>query len=287
MPLFQVDAFSDKPFAGNPAGVCLLPAIRFTAPCDARPPISDTWMQHIASEMNLAETAFLQALPDDPDHDYLLRWFTPAAEVELCGHATLASAHILYEHQHQTRNLPIRFKTIYSGTLTCSYTSNGAITMDFPADTPKFISLDQISPDVIKHLNISASDITAAFANPWDIILELKSESLVCNLNPNFQALIPFSERGIAVTAQASDNSPYDFVSRFFAPKLRINEDPVTGSLHCVLTPYWAAKLNKTNLTAYQASPRGGTLDLLLQSPRVSILGHACTIFKATLHPHE
>ena len=278
IPIHQIDAFTATPFKGNPAAVCFL-----------NTPTTDAWMQSVATEMNLSETAFLLQLPEDPKHDYQLRWFTPAAEVELCGHATLAAAHFLYQTDRHPASSPVRFKTLYSGTLICSLAPDHTLHMNFPADTPQPA---QASADLLTHLNLTPDDVLNVFKNNWDIILELKSDALVRNLTPHFSNLIPFSDRGIAVTAACTNpkdfhpNAKIDFVSRFFAPKLRINEDPVTGSLHCVLAPYWSEKLNKTNLTAYQASPRGGLLNLSLDNTRLHIAGRAVTILQGSLlHP--
>ncbi|QDU32003.1 putative isomerase YddE [Poriferisphaera corsica] len=282
LPLYQVDAFTQTPFAGNPAAVCVLPE-KERSPSH----INDAWMQNLAAEMNLSETAFLQPLSRDSQNQFLIRWFTPAAEVELCGHATLASAHILYQTERHPEHQPLHFQTLHAGQLTCSLTTHNQILMDFPADTPQPLPIDQLPSELITHLNITSAEIVNAFKNSWDILLELKSESLVRNLTPNFHALAQFASRGIAVTAAADPNTDYDFVSRFFAPALRINEDPVTGSLHCVLAPYWAKKLNKNPLVAYQASSRGGLLNLHCKSHdnkhRIEIAGHATTIFNANL----
>ena len=275
IPIHQIDAFTSVPFQGNPAAVCFLPS-----------PVPDAWMQSLAAEMNLSETAFLRQLPEDPMHDYELRWFTPASEVQLCGHATLASAHFLYETDRHPTISPIRFLTRYSGTLICNQASDHTIHMNFPADSPQSA---HASDELLNNLNLKRSQVLNVFQNSWDIILELQDDLLVRDLAPNFTGLIPFSDRGIAVTAacshpdQFSPNTQIDFVSRFFAPKLRVNEDPVTGSLHCVLTPYWSEKLNRNSLTAYQASPRGGILHLSLDNTRVNIAGRATTVFKGNL----
>lgn len=259
IPLFQVDSFTDHPFAGNPAGVCLLDA-----------PQPAEWMQFIAKEMNLSETAFLV-----PQNDgYHLRWFTPVAEVELCGHATLASAHILWETGRLRPEEEARFDTL-SGRLTCQL-DEGWIRMDFPATPVKDATAPLGMGNILKaHPRFIGRSI-------YDMFVELGSEDEVRNLKPDLAAIRRFPTRGLIVTAQAK-TQPYDFVSRFFAPQVGVDEDPVTGSAHSALTPYWSAKLGKTEMLAFQASARGGVVRVKNMDERVAISGQAVTIFNAEL----
>jgi predicted PhzF superfamily epimerase YddE/YHI9 len=259
LPIVQVDAFTDRPFAGNPAAVCLLPA-----PADA------SWMQDVAREMNLAETAFLV-----PERDgFGLRWFTPAVEVDLCGHATLASAHVLWEDGHLPRGTQARFHT-RSGLLTAD--QRGAwIELDFPA-TPA----DTAAPPPGL---TAAVGVTPRFVgrSRFDYLLEVDGEEIVRGCKPNFDALAQVDARGVIVTSRAAASS-YDFVSRFFAPRAGVNEDPVTGSAHCALAPYWTAQLGRPELVGYQASPRGGTVRVRLQNDRVILGGQAVTVLRGEL----
>ncbi|WP_432798507.1 PhzF family phenazine biosynthesis protein [Poriferisphaera sp. WC338] len=280
-PIYQIDAFTDQSFSGNPAAVHIL--------ADSKP---DTYLQAVAAEMNLSETAFI--LPRD-DGSYSLRWFTPVAEVELCGHATLASAHILWQTGRHCISSDIIFHTQKRGTLVCSRTENNCITMRFPLDKPKPLNPADIQnyDQLLTHLSLQSADVVDLFQGPYDLILTLESESLVRNLQPDFNALAAIPYRGIAVTAKAdtkttvdNESTSVDFISRFFAPSLRINEDPVTGSLHCVLAPYWSEKLGKSEFIAVQASPRSGTLylELLQDKPGVLLIsGYATTIFAGQL----
>ncbi len=255
----QVDAFTDRPFTGNPAAVCVLPSMR-----DVQ------WMQHVALEMNLAETAFLVAGPDGFD----LRWFTPQAEVALCGHATLASAHTLWEEGHLARSESARFHT-HSGLLTATR-SGDLIWLDFPAtpvsSAPGPAGLDQ------------ALGATAVMIGrtKFDLFVELESEAAVRALTPDMAFLGALPVRGVIVTA-ASQAAGHDFVSRFFAPQLGIPEDPVTGSAHCGLGPFWAARLGKNELVAYQASSRGGTLIVRVDGDRVHLGGRAVTVLRGEI----
>lgn len=255
----QVDAFTATPFGGNPAAVCVLPA-----PGDA------VWMQQVAREMNLAETAFLYRREDG----FSLRWFTPAVEVDLCGHATLASAHVLWEEGHLTPDEPARFHT-RSGLLTA--TRDGAwINLDFPA-TPA-ASADAPA-DLIEALGAPAVWLGKT---PFDYLVEVESEATLRALAPDITRLARVPTRGVIVTSRGAAPE-YDFVSRFFAPAVGINEDPVTGSAHSALTPYWAERLGKTAMTAYQASARGGVLRVRLNGERVVIGGQAVTTLRGEL----
>lgn len=259
MKLFQVDAFAEKAFQGNPAAVCLLEEDR-----DA------TWRQQLAEEMNLAETAFL--LKRDDGYD--LRWFTPKFEVDLCGHATLASAHILWQQQLIGAEEEAVFHT-KSGRLTANKDGDW-ITLNFPEEKAEPCEM----PDIIKE----SLQIEAVFAgkNRMDYLIELESAEVLRNLKPDFNTLINLETRGVIVTS-TSDDPSYDFLSRFFAPWHGINEDPVTGSAHCCTGPYWKDKLGKEELTAYQASERGGLVKIAFDNGRVLLSGKAVTIMEAEL----
>jgi PhzF family phenazine biosynthesis protein len=257
--IFQVDAFADKPFAGNPAAVCVLPEAA-----------DEAWMQHLANEMNLSETAFLVRQGDG----FNLRWFTPAVEVELCGHATLASAHILWEQGFLPPDNPARFYT-KSGLLS-AVSKDTWIELDFPAEPEKQTEIPQ---DLFKAFGTPAQYVGR---NRFDFILEFESAETVRKMSPNFTLLSTLSARGFIVTSR-SDAGAYDFVSRFFAPAAGVNEDPVTGSAHCCLGPYWAKKLGKNELTGYQASARGGVIKVRVGDDRVNIAGQAVTVMRGTL----
>lgn len=259
LELFQVDAFTQKPFQGNPAAVCLL--------TESRP---DEWMLALAAEMNLSETAFL--LRDG--ENWRLRWFTPKTEVSLCGHATLASAKILFETGLADKSQKIHFIT-RSGLLTARW-RDGKIELDFPRMTPEPI---KIEPAVQAAIGIDLID--AARSGNY-FLFEAEDERSVREATPDFTALAASPMPEVMITAR-SDDPDFDFVSRFFAPQLGINEDPVTGSAHCLLAPYWAKKLNKTEFNAFQASSRGGILAVSLMGERVRIAGDARVLFKAEL----
>jgi PhzF family phenazine biosynthesis protein len=254
-----VDAFTDRPFAGNPAAVVWLEA-------DADP----AWMQNVAAEMNLAETAFVRELADG----YSLRWFTPKVEVDLCGHATLASAHALWTSGTVTDH-PLRFHT-RSGLLTCTRHGD-MIELDFPSTPP---SEAAVEPAVLDALG--ASSAVYFGRSRFDVLVQVESETALRSLRPDFRKLAAADARGVIVTA-VSDDPKYDFISRFFAPQVGIDEDPVTGSAHCALTPYWAKKLGKVQLTAFQASERGGVLHLRLSGERVILGGQAVTVWEGVI----
>ena len=260
-PLYQIDAFTSEPFAGNPAAVCLLPA---GADPDA------TWMQAVAREMNLSETAFVAPRDDG----FSLRWFTPMTEVDLCGHATLAAAHALWEHGALRRADEAKFHTA-SGLLTAS-SVDGWIQLDFPA----LDSEPADAPTAVRDA-LGIGDAPAARAK-YDWLLEAPSEQAVRAVRPDFTKLRETDARGVIVTAP-SDDDRYDFVSRFFAPGAGIDEDPVTGSAHCVLAPYWAGKLGKKSMIGYQASERGGVVRVALRGDRVALEGQAITVFVGDL----
>jgi len=258
LDLYQVDAFADRPFAGNPAAVCLLPEPRDAA-----------WMQSVAREMNLSETAFLHPL----EAGWSLRWFTPAIEVELCGHATLASAHVLWQSGRLAAGQTARFHTL-SGLLTAEQQGEW-IELDFPARTAP----EAEPPDGLIDL-IGASPVFVGKSR-YDYLLELPSEAAVRSSAPDPRRLASLPVRGVIITARSA--APYDFVSRFFAPGSGVDEDPVTGSAHCTLGPYWAPRLGKSEMLAYQASNRGGVLRVRVVGERVKLGGQAVTILAGRL----
>lgn len=252
---YQVDAFSDQPFRGNPAAVVLLTEA-----------LSDEKMQSIANENNLSETAFVRA----HDSYYDLRWFTPTVEVDLCGHATLAAAHVLYHHQGITADALV-FKT-RSGELTVSRSANGYC-MDFPAQAP---SLCTPPATLLFEFEVEPVAVLAAV----DYVVVLPDEDLVRAYQPNMAVLSSLPLRGVIVTARSEE---YDFVSRFFAPNVGVAEDPVTGSAHCQLAPYWAKQLAKDELQAWQCSTRGGEVHCRLDGDRVYLMGRACTFLEGRI----
>jgi PhzF family phenazine biosynthesis protein len=258
MRIFQVDAFTARPFAGNPAAVCLL-----------EQPAGASWMQALAAEMNLSETAFLHPRPDGA---FDLRWFTPVVEVDLCGHATLASAHVLWETGALAGDAVARFHT-RSGVLS-AVRQDDWIEMDFPATPAEPVAAP---PDLLEALGV---DAVAAGRTRFDYLVEVASEAAVRALQPDFVRLAQAPARGVMVTARAAE---YDFVSRFFAPASGIAEDPVTGSAHCCLGPYWAARLGRTRFIAFQASRRGGIVRVALNGDRVLLGGQAVTVFRGEL----
>ena len=258
MRILQVDAFASQAFRGNPAAVCLLDRER-----DA------SWMQNVAAEMNLSETAFL--LPNDDG--FSLRWFTPAVEVALCGHATLASAHALWEEKILAPSETARFHT-KSGLLTATREGEW-IELDFPA-TPEQRS---DAPDGLLQ-SLGITEPVYVGRNKFDYLVEVASEEIVRALDPDHTRLRTIPVRGVIVTSRSSE---YDFVSRFFAPGSGVDEDPVTGSAHCCLTPYWSARLGKTEMTAFQASKRGGIVRVRLVGDRVKLGGRAVTVLTGEL----
>ena len=261
IPTSQVDAFTSEPFAGNPAAVCLLPS---------GPHADETWMQSVAAEMNLSETAFVTPRDDG----FSLRWFTPVTEVDLCGHATLAAAHALWEHGALRLDEEARFHTA-SGLLTAT-TGGGWITLDFPALPSEAAE----APDsLLGALGVAAE---AAFRSRFDWLIEVASEDVVRSIAPDFVALRGMDARGVIVTARG-DDAKVDFVSRFFAPAAGIDEDPVTGSAHCVLGPHWAHTLGQTTLMARQISSRGGVLRVDVMGDRVGLSGQAVTVLEGIL----
>ena len=265
LPLFQVDAFADRPFSGNPAAVCLLDA-----------PREEAWMQRVAAEMNLSETAFLVRRAGTAVYD--LRWFTPRAEVDLCGHATLASAHILWERGRLSPDAPALFET-RSGRLTARQRPDGWITMDFPADP----EAETDAPEGLAEA-LGVAPVYVGRSRE-DYLVLLEDADAVRALRPDMTRLETIETRGILVTA--GGDGPYDFVSRFFAPRLGIPEDPVTGSAHCCLGPFWQARLGKAEMTGYQASERGGVVRVRVGAERVEVAGRAVTVMEARLSADE
>ena len=258
-PLTQVDAFTDRAFSGNPAAVCLLEAER-----DAE------WMQLVAAEMNLADTAFLIRRPDG----FGLRWFTPTCEVDLCGHATLASAHALWEDGQLAADATARFHT-RSGVLTAER-QDGMIWVDFPA-TPA--TAMPPPADLADALGAAPRSVGRT---PFDYLVELESEAAVRALDPDLGRVARMPVRGVIVTAPSIDPSR-QFVSRFFAPAVGLPEDPVTGSAHCALGPFWGERLGRTELVGYQVSRRGGTVRVRLAGNRVFLGGQAVTVLRGEL----
>lgn len=259
LSIVQVDAFTSVPYAGNPAAVCILPNLQ-----------DEDWMQKVAREMNLSETAFLSQREDGFD----LRWFTPAVEVDLCGHATLASAHVLWSEGHLPLDQEIRFHT-RSGMLAAKRQDDW-IELNFPAIPSKDV---QILPGLIKALNVPIREV---YETSVGYLVEVDSEKCVRAVQPKFELLCTLPAQGVIVTSRG-DASGYDFVSRYFAPAVGIDEDPVTGSAHCCLGPFWRDRLQKTEFHAYQASERGGEVKVRCEGDRVILGGQAVTVFRGEL----
>jgi predicted PhzF superfamily epimerase YddE/YHI9 len=259
LTIIQVDAFTSEPFKGNPAAVCVLPEER-----------NDSWMQNVAREMNLAETAFLLSGPDG----WELRWFTPAVEVDLCGHATLASAHVLWETGVLAPRETARFHT-RSGLLTAVKRGDW-IELDFPStpDEPA-----DAPPGLVESLGASPRYVGRSV---FDYLVELDSEESVRALSPDFGVMKKIGARGVIATSRSADPG-FDFVSRYFAPAFGIDEDPVTGSTHCCLAPFWSSRLGKSSFLARQISARGGVLKVELKGDRVGLGGQAVTVLRAEL----
>jgi predicted PhzF superfamily epimerase YddE/YHI9 len=259
IPLHHVDAFAERAFQGNPAAVVLLPG-----------PRSAEWMQNVAAEMNLSETAFLHREGDG----WRLRWFTPAVEVALCGHATLASAHVLWESGLAAPDVCLKFETL-SGPLMAQRRGD-LIELDFPG-TPTEPAAAPVG--LLEALGAAAAGV---HRSRFDYLVELTSPGIVRELHPDQRALRALPVRGVIVTSR-SDQPQYDFISRFFAPGSGIDEDPVTGSAHCALGPFWETRLGKSEFTAYQASRRGGTVRVRVCGARVHLGGVARTISRGEL----
>ncbi len=264
MKITQVDAFTSEPFAGNPAAVCVLPSVR-----------PDAWMQQVAQEMNLSETAFVLRRTGG---GLGLRWFTPAVEVDLCGHATLAAAHVLWEEGHLGAGEEAVFHT-RSGILRARPAGEGGwIALDFPAEPAVTIDPPDELTDALRATPVYVGK------NRMDYLVVLEDEAAVRQLEPDLQGLERLGMRGFIVTAPAARaDAGYDFVSRFFAPRFGIPEDPVTGSAHCCLGPYWSRRLGRDALTGYQASARGGTVRVRTDGERIHLSGQAVTVLRGEL----
>lgn len=256
--IVQVDAFTDRPYRGNPAAVCVLPSWP-----------EEAWMQDVAREMNLSETAFLVREEDG----YGLRWFTPTVEVDLCGHATLASAHVLWEDGHLPLDQTARFHT-RSGVLTAERDGEW-IVMDFPAKPAREVP----APGPLARA-IGVTPCVVA-KSEFDLLVEVEDEAMVRELTPDLELLRSIDARGVIVTARGS--GAFDFVSRFFGPRVGVDEDPVTGSAHAVLGPWWAERLGRTTLVGYQASARGGVVRVETRGERVRLAGQAVTTMRGEL----
>jgi len=258
VPIVQVDAFASRPFSGNPAAVCVLAG-----------PRDEKWMANVAMEMNLSETAFLHPIADG----FLLRWFTPAVEVDLCGHATLASAHVLWSEGHLNAAATAQFHT-RSGVLTCNRRGDW-IEMNFPAKREEKCEAPRQMAEAL------GAELKYVGRNQFDYLVEVGDEETLRGLQPKHHLLRQLPVRGVIVTAKGSGE--FDFVSRFFAPGSGIDEDPVTGSAHTALAPFWAARLGKQEMLAYQASPRGGVVKVRLDGDRVWLSGQAVTTLRGEL----
>ena len=259
--IIQVDAFTRKAFQGNPAAVCVMTSLH-----DA------LWMQSVAKEMNLSETAFVLK----QEQYYSLRWFTPATEVPLCGHATLASAHVLWTEGYASTGQKLQFRT-KSGILTAQYQDDW-IELDFPANRSQEI------PPITKLGDALGVRLKTVSYNSLGYLVEVATVEQVKQLQPNFSLLkqLPISQ--VIVTSKGESNSEYDFVSRFFAPGLGIDEDPVTGAAHCCLAPYWRDRLHKDQFLAYQASSRGGVVKINYNGgDRVMLQGQAVSVMRGEL----
>jgi PhzF family phenazine biosynthesis protein len=265
LPFCHVDAFTAVRFRGNPAVVCVTP----------KPP-DESLMRQVAAEMNVSETAFLSPIDDTA---FSLRWYTPLVEVDLCGHATLASAHVLWEDGHVPRGVGVRFQT-RSGELRAERLPGEGdwIELDFPSQPPRPAAAPE---GLFEALGIRAAEAVVARETKYAVVLE--SEEAVRALRPDYGRLGQLPVRGLIATARGAGHGKPDFISRYFGPAVGINEDPVTGSAHCILAPYWAERLGTHELLAYQASQRGGSLRLRLTGDRVRIAGQAVTVTRGRL----
>lgn len=266
IPIVQVDAFTQQPFKGNPAAVCDL---------RGRSALTPAQMQAIAMEMALSETAFLST---DPDGGTRLRWFTPSAEVKLCGHATVATAHALYEADGVTEST---FQTL-SGPVTATRSDDGLIELDFPAKH----TVEAAPPEgLLAALGLDPAEVAFVGRNGMDVLVVLSNDKHLADLEPNLTGVASVEARGVIVTGIAdAPTFAADFVSRFFAPRVGVPEDPVTGSAHCCLGPFWAQKLGRSVLRGYQASQRGGYVGVEVRGERVLLRGHAVTTMRGTLY---
>lgn len=278
MKLLQIDAFTDRPFTGNPAAVCLLEKAA-----------EGDWMQRVAAEMNLSETAFVYPLdPDSQPHHYSLRWFTPTTEVDLCGHATLATAHALWSEMDLPQEATLRFHT-RSGILLADRHDDW-ICLNFPPNVSQTVANPPAALLDGLNLDLASLDPLPVSINSLGYVVELAQEETVKTLQPNLACWDSLGVPGVIVTCRGQGSTtpqgePYDFLSRFFAPGLGIPEDPVTGAAHCCLGPYWQERLGKHTFLAYQASSRGGILRLAIQDDRILIQGQAITVVRGELLP--
>ncbi|MEV4949931.1 PhzF family phenazine biosynthesis protein [Streptomyces sp. NPDC053755] len=262
-----VDAFTDRPFSGNPAGVLLL---------DSFP--DDPWLQKVAAEVNLSETAFAHPLPEGGDADWALRWFTPTTEVDMCGHATLATAHVLHTTGAATGT--VRFAA-RCGILGATAEEDGTLTMDFPTSSLTAVPVPDGLEEALGAEIVSVHDTAAHIG---DLVVEVRDEATVRALTPDFAALVRLSGRGVIVTAAAEQpERGYDFVSRGFFPGVGIDEDPVTGSAHTALAPFWSARLGRDELTGLQGGARTGLVRTRLRGDRTLLTGHAVTVIEGEL----
>lgn len=266
LPIFQIDAFADRPFTGNPAAVVFLDHGR-----------ESHWMQSVATEMNLSETAFVRELESNR---FKLRWFTPLTEVDLCGHATLAAAHALWESDSVRNWSDVCFES-RSGELNVKSVGT-SIELDFPITPPDEAAAPKGLLESL-HVDDHTIPVTYVGRSQFDYLIELTDSQQIRELQPDFPKLKQVDARGIIVTAQGTPECGYDFVSRFFGPAAGINEDPVTGSAHCCLADHWSRRLGKTRLVGYQASSRGGTVEIEVVGDRVLLRGQAVTVFRGTL----
>ena len=266
--MLVVDAFTDRPFAGNPAAVCLL-----------REAADPGWMQRVAAEMRHSETAFVRPVTG-PDADFELRWFTPKVEVALCGHATLGAAHALYSTGTAEPGRPIRFRTLRSGVLTVTRDEEGGLAMDFPASPP---APADVPAGLEEALGVRVTAVGRTDQD--DLLAEVADEAAVRGLAPDTAAIAALVGRGLIVTARGEPGASHDFVSRFFAPRVLPGdgEDPVTGSAHCALAPYWAGRLGRSAMTGFQASARGGRVGVRVRGDRVVLSGRAVTVLDGEL----
>jgi PhzF family phenazine biosynthesis protein len=263
LKIVQVDAFASEAFTGNPAAVCIL-----------NEAVDSDWMQNVALEMNLSETAFLLR----EGQGYRLRWFTPAAEVELCGHATLASAHVLWQDGHLKPDQRAEFSTL-SGELAADR-EDDLICLDFPATPVASVEASDLPPMLIEAVGCRPAFVGRS---KFDYLVELSSEEELRGLSPDMSGIVRAGARGVIATARGEE---YDFVSRFFAPAVGVPEDPVTGSAHCALASYWADKLGRSELRAFQASQRGGIVHVAVSGDRVKLKGTAVTTLRGELCVH-
>lgn len=263
MRLFQIDSFTQEVFKGNPAGVCLVEEA-----------LSEDTMQALATEMNLAETAFIEKKGDK----YGLRWFTPAREVPLCGHATLASAFVLFEEGIHDAHQPITFETL-SGDLIVRKQNDDTLLMDFPRTDPSLYN----GSNLTKAKELFGASVVEVLEVPNELIVILDSSESVRKANPSSDIIAELAVNGVMVSGW-DDSEDYNFVSRYFAPNLGIKEDPVTGFIHTILSPYWSKKKNQTEFRCYQASARGGELFVTVKENRTLIKGHAVKVFETEIN---